>query len=190
MSAPPSGSVPEQVLSDGAALRVLDVVTIGLSKRVPYNYQTENWLLDASYSPWQKDGQADLEILAALEEHPESLWTNNDKTQTGVNDLVSPEDASSLGTSLTFIRVENVDLKVFTDYGKTKMLARFHHAGTEYALKVTDPVYWESYGQSLGVHQLGESFLTVSLALPFRGYSSKLVAAIIQKAKVHGGSNN
>lgn len=190
VSGPPSGSVPEQVLSNGAALQVLDAVTIGLIEPAQYEYQTENWLLDPGHSPWQKVGQASSETLAALEEHPDSLWTNNDETQTGVNDLVSPEDASSLETSLTFIRVDNVDLQVFHDYGKTKMLARFHHAGTQYALKVTDPQYWESYGQSLGVHHLGESFLTVSLALPYRGYSSKLVAAIIEKAKVHGGSNN
>ena len=131
-----------------------------------------------------------MEILAALEEHPASLWTNEDESGSGVNDLVSREHASGLGSSLTLIRVDSLDLEVYDDAYGRKVRARFQYAGTPYALKVTDPRYRPPYGPSPGVHRLGESFLTVSLALPFNGYSSKLVAAIIEKAKAPGGSNN
>jgi hypothetical protein len=54
-----------------------------------------------------------------------------------------------------------------------------------YVLKVTDPLYQAKFrAKRRGEYRLGESFLTVSLAEPYKGHSYKVVAAIIERADV------
>ena len=69
------------------------------------------------------------------------------------------------------------------------MRARFRHAGSEYILRVTDPEYERAYlAESNGNYELSEAFLTVSLGEPHSdGYVYKLVAAIVERAKIETG---
>lgn len=65
---------------------------------------------------------------------------------------------------------------------RRRIQAEFVHAGSEYRLWVTDPVYEQSdLAKSDGEHWLGDSFLTISLGEPYEGYCYKLVAAIIER---------
>jgi len=99
-----------------------------------------------------------------------------------------------MADSLKLIRVGHVTLQVHVPgaaFGDSKRVvrARFRHAGSEYALRVTDPEYERAYlAKSNGMHELGESFLTVSLGEPHsNGYAYKLVAAIVERAKIETG---
>ncbi|HXF07312.1 MAG TPA: hypothetical protein VNK45_02110 [Candidatus Acidoferrales bacterium] len=51
-----------------------------------------------------------------------------------------------------------------------------------YHLWVTDPIYERAYlARSDGDYGIGESFVTVSLGEPHKGYCYKLIAAIIER---------
>jgi hypothetical protein len=103
------------------------------------------------------------------------------------------EQADFLPDSLELIRVDGVTLQVHIpgkECGDTKRVvrARFRHAGSEYVLRVTDPEYERAYlAKSNGAYELGESFMTVSLGEPYDGYAYKLVAAIVERAKIETG---
>ena len=68
---------------------------------------------------------------------------------------------------------------------KRRVQAHFRNDNTDYRIWVTDPVYERVYrAKPDGYHELGESFLTVSLGEPADdGYCYKLVAAIIERAR-------
>lgn len=58
---------------------------------------------------------------------------------------------------------------------------RFSHAGTDYALWVTDPGYERRYLAKLdGAYGIGECYLIVSLGEPHEGACYELIAAIIE----------
>lgn len=103
-------------------------------------------------------------------------------------------EADTLTTSLSLIRVEEVTLQVHApseSFGDPRRVvaARFSFGGAEYALRVTDPLYERTYkAQPNGFYTLGEAFLTVSLGETWDGYAYKLVAAIIERAAIEGGS--
>ena len=119
---------------------------------------------------------------------------NGRHTYHGVNDRVPEKQADTLTDSLRLIHVNEVTLQVHVpgaSFGNPKRVvgARFQHAGTEYALRVTDPVLELNYlAQPDGDYTLGEAFLTVSLGETYDGYAYKLVAAIIERARIERDS--
>jgi hypothetical protein len=119
---------------------------------------------------------------------------NGHNTYHGANNRVPVEHADTLSDSLKLIRVDRVTLQVHVPsarFGDPKRVvdAKFRHAGSKYILRVTDPEYELSYlAKSDGTYGLGESFITVSLGEPHSdGYTYKLVAAIIERAKIESG---
>lgn len=181
----------ERQYEDGSDPRVMDVIDVPLVAARPRTYQQENWLLDDELY-WEKVGEARWGDLAQLADAPDPLWVNGHSTYHGRNDKVPIELAVGLRTSLTLCRVDHLRLSVFApgeDFGnpRRRVQAQFIHAGTEYRLRVTDPVVERRYlALPNGQHELGESFLTVSLGEPFEGNCYKLVAAVIQPP-AHGG---
>jgi hypothetical protein len=70
---------------------------------------------------------------------------------------------------------------------KRRVQGRFKHAGADYHLWVTDPIYERAYlAKQDDDYEIGESFLTVSLGEPHNGYCYKLIAAIMERV---GGPN-
>ncbi len=64
---------------------------------------------------------------------------------------------------------------------KRRVQGRFSHAGVDYALWVTDPVYEREYLAKLdGGYDLGECYLTISLGELYQQFRYKLIAAIIE----------
>ena len=62
------------------------------------------------------------------------------------------------------------------------MQGQSQHAGEEYRLWITDPVYERTFlAKPDGDYSLGESFLTVSLGEPHNDACYKLIAAIIER---------
>ncbi|MEU7748220.1 hypothetical protein [Nonomuraea sp. NPDC049158] len=186
-------SQDERQYEDGSDPRVLDIISVPLRQPEAHSYQSENWRLDLDYY-WRKIGQAGWDKLLTLEQHPRTLWINGSNTYHGYNDRVLMQQANTLVDSLKLIRVDRVTLRVHavnTTSGEQKRVVRaqFRHAGLEYVLRVTDPEYEREYlTRSDGLYKLGEAFMTVSLGEPFDGYTYKLVAAIMERAKIETGS--
>ena len=174
----------ERQYEDGGDPRVLDVMDVPMLEPRPDGYQAENWLLDSTRY-WAKAGRLSWFDLPALADPVGPLWIDGIGTYHGRNDKVPLESAGSLDSSLRLIRVDRVRLQVFSPgeaFGnpKRRVQGRFRHAGTEYALWVTDPHYERTYLAKLdGAYPLGECWLTISLGEPYQGACYKLIAAII-----------
>lgn len=93
---------------------------------------------------------------------------------------------------MRLVLTDRVTLSVFKPseaFGnpKRRVQERFRHDGTEYRLWVTDPGYERVYlAKPDGNHEIGESFLTVSLGEPHNDACYKLIAAIIQRGEGTG----
>ncbi|MFF3859111.1 hypothetical protein [Streptomyces sp. NPDC002209] len=182
-------SARERQYQDGTDPNVLDVVSVPLLRPQSHDFQSENWLLDPDCY-WKKVDRVGWRKLLSLEQRPNTLWINGSSTFHGEDDRIPIEAAVTLPDSLKLIRITNLMLQVHTPgamFGDQKRVlrARFSHKGNSHTLRVTDPEYELKYlAQPEGVYELGESFLTVSLGEPYEGYVYKLVAAIIERAKI------
>ena len=113
---------------------------------------------------------------------------DGDSTYNGRNDRIALFQASGIRSSLSLVRVDRMTLSVFKPgeaFGnpKRRVQARFEHAGADYHLGVTDPIYERAYlAKQDGDYQVGESFVTVSLGEPHNGYCYNLIAAIMERA--------
>ena len=174
----------ERQYEDGSDPRVLDVIDVPVLAPNPHEHQTENWLLDPEFY-WEKRGSFSPFDIEGLVEPVAPLWIDGYSTYHGRNDRIPIALADSVSTSLRLIRAEEVELAVFRPgeaFGnnKRRVQGRFHHAGREYALWVSDPVYERKYLAKLDdLYQLGECFLSISLAEAFHDACHKLIAAII-----------
>jgi hypothetical protein len=187
-------SASERRCQDGSDPRVLDVISVPVLRPSPDRFHTEDWLLDARPGrSWERIGRVGWRDLVTLEQSFDSLWINELSTYHGLNNRMSAEQADSQEDSLRLIRVDGLTLRVHApgaafDSPERVVDARFQYAGSRYAFRVTDPLYRAGYlAKPDGVYELGESFLTVSLSELYEGYSYKLVAAVIERAKVEVG---
>lgn len=186
-------SQEERQYKDGTDPRVLDIIDVPLLRHQPISYQSENWLLDP-HRRWVRAGRAEWHQLLTMEQHPDTLWINGHSTPGRLHDRVPMEQAVTLRDSLKLIRVSRITLRIRTSrasHGEAKQAvdAVFRHTGRLYIVRVTDPEYEQSYLNKYGkVHELGESFITVSLGEEFKGYAYKLAASIIERSKVEAGS--
>lgn len=180
-------SEDERQYQDGRDPRVLDVIDVPLLRSVPKTFQQENWLLDPRYY-WAKVGQVTWDGLSAYTDPVDTLWVNGFSTFHGLHDRMPLATAETLTSSLVLIPVDRLTLVVFPPgqaFGdaKRRVQARFRYAGTDYRIRVTDPVYERAFlAQPDGEYDLGECYLTVSLGEPWEGYCYKLVAAIVEPA--------
>ncbi|WP_425274961.1 dual OB domain-containing protein [Streptomyces monomycini] len=183
----------ERQYKDGSDPRVLDIIDVPLLHHQPSCYQSENWLLDPR-SHWQRAGRAEWSQLLTMEQHPDSLWINGHSTPGRLNDRIPIEETETLPDSLKLIRVSRITLRAPTpragsDDAKRPLDAVFRHAGRLYIMRVTDPEYEQPHvNNPRRVHELGESFVTVSLGEEFKGYAYKLAASITERARIEAGS--
>ena len=175
----------ERQYEDGSDPRLLDVIDVPLLEPRPDGSQTENWLLDPD-SYWRKEGKHSWFDLPALVDPAAPLWIDGCSTYNGRNDKVPIESAASLSGSLRLIHVERLALAVFSPgeaFGNRKRRVQgcFSHAGRDYALWVTDPVYERAYLSKLdGAYEIRDCYATVSLGEPYQGARYKLIAAIME----------
>jgi Dual OB-containing domain len=178
----------ERQYEDGSDPRLLDIMEVPLLVPRPKGCQRENWLLDPDYY-WCKAGRVTWNDLQRLVDPVAPLWTNGYSTYNGCNDRIPLAVAQSVDSSLRLVRAERLKLSVFKPgeaFGnpKRRVQAQFHYGGTEYALWVTDPDYERAYlAKADGDHEIGESFLTISLGEPHNDNCYKLVAAIIERGR-------
>ncbi len=128
---------------NGNEPNLMDIIDIPLLKHQPRDYQRENWLLDPN-SNWSKVGEAKLDDLWNLVDQVDSLWTNETSTQQGLNNRIAEDDCKAIDSSLLFIYVDNLMLKVsgpMERFGKItkRVQGAFQYGHTKYKLSVTDP---------------------------------------------------
>ena len=176
----------ERQYEDGSDPRVLDIIDITLVERRPNGHQAENWLFDPD-KYWVKVGECNWTDLGRFTQTNGPLWINNHHTYHGQNDEVPVADAAAGSGSLRLVHVDAVHLKVFTPgaaFGnpKRRVQGRFRFDGNDYALWITDPRIERLYlAQPDGDHDLGESYLTISLGEPYQGACYKLIAAVSER---------
>lgn len=177
----------ERQYQDGSDPRVLDIVDLPLCEPRPKGYQQENWLLDPN-EYWVHVGRFSWAELGQLVDDSGTLWLNGYHTYNGQNDQIPLDQAATLESSLKLVRVDTMQLSVFSPgeaFGnpKRRVQARFRFARNSYALWVTDPIIERAYlSREDGDYPLGDSYLTISLGEPYKDYCYKLVAAVIQQA--------
>ena len=175
----------ERQYEDGSDPRALDIVHVPVIEPKPSCWQPENWLLDPEFY-WQKVGTYSQFDLSTLVDPIEPLWADGFSTYAGENDKVPLDATPRVSGSLRLIYIERLTLNVFSPgeaFGsaKRRVQAKFSHAGVNYALWVTDPIYEEEYLAKLdGVYEIHHCYLTVSLGDPYQDTCYKLVAAIIE----------
>ena len=175
----------ERQYEDGSDPVLLDVIDIPLIGACPKNHQQENWLLDADYY-WEKADSMKWDFLHGLIDNDKLLWVNGYSSFHGNNDRVVAAVTESLDDSLRLVKVHRLELQVSApgiDFGnhKRQVQGRFQYNGIDYWLRVTDPKYEREYlRKPNGIYLIGECFLTISLAEPYRGHAYKLIAAIIE----------
>ena len=189
----------ERQYEDGSEPQLLDIIDVPVLHAQPTDYQKENWLLDPAYR-WEKVGELASRDLAALTDPVEQLWTNRYSTRTGLNDRMPPTFARAAASSLRLIRVGRLGIAVSQpglEFGREqqRVQGRFRHAGADYWIYVTDPVFEGQYlGRPNGEYTAGGCYLTISFGEPYvaaavqeqveagpqtAGYNYKFIAAVI-----------
>ena len=176
----------ERQYEDGSDPKLLDVIDVPLREHRPEGHQQENWLLEPKQY-WKKIDDFQWDDLQEIAETSGSLWQNESSTITGINDQVPANLAIKEVSSLKLVHVDYLRVHVFApgrDYGdpKRRVQGYFQFAKNNYALWVTDPCIERTYlAKENGRYTLGECYLTISLAEPFKEFCSKLIAAVIEK---------
>lgn len=176
----------ERQYEDGSDPRPLDIIDVPLLRPQPKDYQQENWLLDPNFS-WVKTGRATWSDLTQLADCVEPLWLDGMSTYHGSNDKIPLAQVGCVRSSLRLLHVSALRvsvLKTGEPFGNPKRRVQgcFRHAGSEYHLWVTDPVFERQFlSKPDGDYRRGETFLTVSLGEPYNEACYKLIAAIIER---------
>ena len=175
----------DRLLSNGQEPRLLDIIDVSVQRPQPSSYQRENWLLDP-HRKWSFVKGFGWEHLARIVDKTDSLWPNGYHTRNGLNDHVPQPIAETLDSSLKLIHVDEMQLSIYKEtIGETyrpNARGRFSFAGSDYSLKVTDPIIEaEFFARGVGEYALPECYLTISLGEPFRENCYKLIAAVISK---------
>ena len=175
----------ERQYEDGSDPQILDIIDVPILHTLNKGYQTENWLLDPQIY-WEKIGSYPPHDLMRLTDPVTSLWINGISSYNGLNDRVLTESTNSISSSLRLIRVEELELAVFSPgeaFGnpKRRVQGQFAHSNEQYELWVTDPEYEKKYlAKPDGNYKAGKCYLTISLGEPYEGFCYKLIAAIIE----------
>ena len=175
----------ERQYEDGSDPKVLDIIDVPLRQHCPGGYQSENWLLDPAVY-WQRAGKLRKSELSRFVDPVAPLWLDGHKTWNGENDKIPEEFLSAVPNSLRLVHVKALTVAVFVPGGafgnpKRRVQGRFLHAGTKYALWITDPVIERKYlARPDGRHELDECCLTISVGEPYQGACYKLIAAVTE----------
>ena len=175
----------ERRCEDGSDPGLLDILDVPLLRHQPEGHQSENWLLDPDHR-WVKRGRCLWESLSGLGEIGGGLWEDGFHSTDGTNDRIPEMRAVRQSSSLKLIHVDNLQLEVSRPHLKKQVRGHFEFDGSGYGLRVTDPDIERRF-TALGVYDLPDCYLTVSLAEPWRQFCYKLVAAVMLRP---GGSES
>jgi ATP-dependent DNA helicase RecQ len=175
-------SLDDITLQNGTEPRPLDVISVPLEEACPQAYNSENHYIE--HAPWIWEGTLPWSQVPQLCDPVDQIWINGYHSHNGENDQM-PEDLvrEMIVSSLLFFRPDELRITVgLGPMGSKKVRAKFSYHGETYSLMITDPVVEALYvRRELGEYLVngGETFLTVSISDPHRGFCHKLVAGIV-----------
>lgn len=175
-------SMEEQVLSDGAIPRLLDILRIPMSCPAPLTHQVENHIIDA-HRPWSRQGALNFSRVEEWLDTPDQLWSLGESSYYGQNNRIPV--GSAAGESLCLIAVEKLVLRVgpkAPEYGEYRRVIRgtFYYRGVLYCMDVTDPVIACEYNTKPdGSYDINKPVLCLSLSDEYNGHFYKLIAAVL-----------
>ena len=164
-------------------VKPLDKITMEFSKHVPLAQQPENYLI--SKEKWVSSFKIERNELAQYIDSPKNIWLD---TSTNTNRVTSSLVASKeivIKQSLYLIKIGVLNLQVSTEMvdgvEKYKLRGSFMYNDIKYAdLTITDPKIWSEYKEKpLGVYELKDVYLCLSLGEEFHGFYYKIIAAVI-----------
>ena len=146
-------AIPKEVL-DNKNIETLDVIRVNLTKHVPLNCQTENWLFDEDSIV--KFGNKGLsEILSLRPVNNDGVLFENTKTELTV------DEAKKMKHSVEILEVSNLKLDTsLKGDGRNHHKLQFKYCGNEYALALTDPKLRQ---ENLDKFPLGKATIVVSI---------------------------
>ena len=165
--------------SDGQPAHILDVVVQDWGPNTPILHQSENRAMGPStLSRCGRVTWSDLANLADKQSSP--LWIDGYSSSAGKNDRVPNDHLRQLSGSLKLFAIDHLALSRTIGFeGRTKYRAEFSVGGRSYNLALTDGVAATWLGQCRRL-ELPESYICVSLAVPFDdGFAYKVAATII-----------
>lgn len=182
-------SEEERRFQNGAQPRVLDVISVRMSRAEPFQFQQENHVIDDAYY-WVKLGTVGwTDLLTAVEQISGPLWLNGASSTHGMNDRAEEHQAAGFTRSLFLIQPGNLRLLVATEgahFGdpRRRVRAHFELAGCQYIVGVTDPLIERDYlALPDGRYPLDGAVICMSLGEVFNGYAYKLAAAVITQKR-------
>ncbi|MCQ2382937.1 MAG: hypothetical protein MJ060_03875 [Clostridia bacterium] len=146
-------AVPKEVM-DNKQIETLDVIRVNLTKHVPVNCQTENWMFDENSIV--KFGSLGLnDVLRIHPANNSDFIFNNSKTE------LTADETNKLKHSVEIVEVSHVklDTSVKGD-GRNHHKIKFKYNGNEYALSLTDPKLRQ---ENLDRFPLGKTAVVVSI---------------------------
>jgi hypothetical protein len=171
------GSIPIDIsYIDGIKPKILDIAKIHFKSYNPSFNQKENYIYDPS-KKWVKIGSKSRIDLSSYVHNDELLFYNNDKkvSQEEINSIVENKRYS-----LVLIKANTMDLNIQT-YEKKTFSLDFNYKSNNYRyIKVTDPIFKETYQNNPnGCYSLNNKFLVLSLGELYQNYYWKMVATVI-----------
>jgi hypothetical protein len=170
---------------DGNTAQVFDIIGVRLKGKSDHPAQKENYTIDDGYY-WSKEGSY-TDPLDLLLDAPHSLWQAGNSSYNGTNDRIPTTSITVAGSSLYFIRPQNLEIVVRVEgaeFGnsKKKVRAAFSYGGDNYLISVTDPEVERIYlAKGDGRYRPnGQCYITVSLGEAWEGYYYKLAAGIFE----------
>ncbi|MBN1969151.1 MAG: hypothetical protein JW870_07265 [Candidatus Delongbacteria bacterium] len=166
-------------------VKVLQIVEVGLQRRVPLVNQPENYLIDNTI--WKQFFKLDPQNINPFLDHPNLLWENLDSSSSGQNDKIAFKKIQlkqiSISQSLYLIKPGNIMYHVISYKDKKRIRVSFNYNKVSYNLATTDPGVWSNFDEAeIGYvsNDKNESILCISLGKPFTdGFCYKLVASVI-----------
>ncbi len=187
VSNPKGGKISEvdRQFKNGQMPQLLDIMRISVKKHCSELFQTENYLIDKS-SAWVKKGIF-TDKLDCLEDTPEDIWGTGFSTHLGINDRFPEKDNEAYSQSLYLIKPDKLKIIVKIeypgyDYEKRKVRVEFIYNNVKYRFPLTDPITeakW--FSKEDGNYELAvdNTYLCVSVGLPYKEYCYKFVASIL-----------
>jgi len=179
-------SEEERRYENGQMPKLLDIISIPVKEHKPKLFQTENYLIDDADS-WEKrcGFRSSLDNLL---DAPNDLWGTQSSSYQGQYDRIPEDMCANYEESLYLVKPQSLKIIVRIEgeeFGnaKRKVRAEFNYNGITYIFPVTDHVIEREYlSEENGVFTLPveNTYLCVSIGLPYSGYCYKFVASIIR----------
>lgn len=114
----PVSSRPEEEISEedrryetGGYANLLHIISVPMSRHVPWGCQNENHLINDGYY-WSQQGTVPWDSLARAVDAPACLWINGNSSYNGQNDRVQETMLDRLACSLYFLGPLQIGLDV------------------------------------------------------------------------------